>query len=67
MIQTLKFSNISGEKRLDTQHQYEQGHKKPFFFKICQLRAGVSAAPFCPYCACYHQIVRDKLNKIKTK
>lgn len=28
------FSNISGEKRLDTQHQYEQGHKKPFFFVV---------------------------------
>lgn len=23
--------NISAEKRLDTQHQYEQGHKKPVF------------------------------------
>lgn len=28
------FSNISGEKRLNTQHQYEQGHKKPGLFFV---------------------------------
>ena len=28
------FSNISAEKKLDTQHQYEQGHKKMFFFVL---------------------------------
>lgn len=63
--------NISAEKRLDTQHQYEQGHKKPVFlylyFFICQSRAGESAAPVYPYCACYHQIVRAKLKKKMTE
>lgn len=28
------FSNISGEKRLNAQHQYEQGHKKPGLFFV---------------------------------
>lgn len=59
----------SGEKRLDTQRQYEQGHKKSVFFGggVCHLRAGGYAAPLCPYCACYHQIVRDKQNKNNRK
>lgn len=36
MVQTLMFSIISGEKGLDTQHQYEQGHNKKLVFFFFQ-------------------------------